>query len=351
MLLALLVAGGLYAIASGHHKAPGVVFPTEPSIVAANTTSTTRPPVTTTSTSSTTTSTTVKPPPPGDPTYAVSVSVFTLSEPGKYLCAPHGVASGCIVRSMPLYVFFPAVGSAGEVLSNAAPDRSAGAFPLIVFGNGYLEGVTGYSDLLNYWASRGYIVVAPQFPLSQVDSVGGPWEADILNQPGDLSAAISFMMAQNAASSSTFYRLINTGAIAVVGQSDGADDALAVGYNTCCTDQRVKAVISLSGAELTSFPGKYFTVAGPPLLVVQGTDDEINLPSDSQTVFDAAHPPKYYLSLLGADHLEGYQGDNPYSNVVQGVTTAFLDYYLKGQPGAVSVMYKAGNVAGTAQLS
>ncbi len=345
-LAVLIVAGAIYIVFGARSDSTASVT-TPPTIVPI--TSTTQLP-TTTSTSSTTT--TVASRESGNPLYAVGNFTFTLTEPGKQLCAPHGATSGCVERSMPLYVFFPASrGAPGEVVSDAAPDRSAGIFPLVVFGNGYLETSASYSALLDYWASRGYVVAAPQFPLSQANSVGGPWEADILNQPGDLSAAISFMIGQDSSSSSSFYRLINTSEVAVVGQSDGADAALAVGYNTCCTDPRVKAVISLSGAELSSYPGKYFTSAGPPLLVVQGTDDDINVPEDSQAVFAGAHPPKYYLSLLGADHLEGYQGVNPYSNVVKRVTGAFLDSYLKGRSAALTEMSSAGNVPGVAQLS
>ena len=255
------------------------------------------------------------------------------------------------MRSMPLYVYYPVQGTPGAVQYGAKPDRSAGSFPLVVFGNGYLEPPSAYSLILDYWASRGYIVAAPEFPLSQTDSVGGPWEADILNQPGDLSAAISLMVSQNATAASPFFGLVNTGEIAVAGQSDGADDALAEGYNSCCKDARVKAVISLSGAELSSYPGKYFTAPGPPLLVVQGTADTINPPSESQTVFASAGPPKYYLSLIGADHLDGYQEAGAYSNAVQTVTGSFLDYYLKGEAGAMKVMTAAGNIEGTDILS
>lgn len=255
------------------------------------------------------------------------------------------------MRSMPLYVYYPVQGTPGALQSGARPDRGAGSFPLVVFGNGYLEPPSAYSLILDYWVSQGYIVAAPQFPLSQTNSVGGPWEADILNQPGDLSAAISFMISQNTTAGSAFFGLINTGEIAVAGQSDGADDALAVGYNSCCKDVRVKAVISLSGAELGSYPGKYFTTAGPPLLVVQGTADTINPPSESQTVFASAGSPKYYLSLIGADHLDGYQEVGAYSNAVQTVTGAFLNYCLKGEASAMKVMTAAGNIDGTDSFS
>lgn len=344
IMLALLTLAGyivLKAHASSGQSTGIVSTPTIVPITSATTTTTAAPVTTTTEAI----------PEPTSPKYAVSSASFTLSEPGKYLCAPHGTAAGCVVRSMPLYIFYPAAGRPGEVVNGSTPDRKGGPFPLVVFGGGYLEPVSGYSLILDYWASRGYIVAAPQFPLSQTNSVGGPWEADILNQPGDLSAAITYMLNQNQIRTSVFYGLIKSQAIAVAGQSDGADDALALGYNTCCRDTRVSAVISLSGAELSSYPGKYFVSKGSPLLVVQGSEDQINLPSDSQTVFEAAGPPKYYLTLIGADHLDGYVKVDAYSQAVQNVTGSFLDYYLKGETGALKTMSADGNVAGVDSLS
>lgn len=283
--------------------------------------------------------------------YGVGVTTLNLVEPNKYLCAPHGVATGCTERSMPLYVRYPTTGNVGQEVAGASPYRRTGPYPLIVFGNGYLEPVSGYSNLLDYWVSQGYIVAAPEFPLSQTSAVGGPWEADILNQPGDLAASIDFLLKVNGTKSSPLFGMIDGSKIALAGQSDGGDAVLASGYNTCCTISSISAVISLSGAELSSYPGSYFTKGGPPLLISQGTEDDINLPADSQATFNAASSPKYYLNLLGADHLEAYQGSNPYSNVVEHVTSQFLNQYLKAIPGSLTNMNSDGNVPNVAILN
>lgn len=344
IVLALLVFAG-YIVLKGRSS------PKQSNSTLPATTTSAASPEASTSTTDAVTTTTAAQLKEASPLYAVSSSTVTLSEPGKYLCAPYGSSTGCIVRSMPLYIYYPVAGKPGDVVNDAAPIHQGGPFPLVIFGNGYLEPVGSYSVILDYWASRGYIVAAPQFPLSQSDSVGGPWEADILSQPSDMSAAATFMLNQNQARSSKFFGLIKTSEIAAIGQSDGADDALALGYNTCCRDTRIKAVVSLSGAELGSYPGRYFVVAGPPLLVVQGTADEINEPSDSQKVFAAARPPKYFETLIGADHMDGYQANDPYSDTLRVVTGSFLDYYLKGESGALKTMSIAGNVAGVASLS
>lgn len=282
--------------------------------------------------------------------YGVGIVTNTLTEPKNLLCAPHGALSGCVVRTMPLYIRYPTTGPLGQEVNGAKPYFRGGPYPLIVFGNGYLETPSNYATVLDYWVSQGYVVASPEFPLSQPSSVGGPWESDILNEPGDMSAALGYVSQLSDSPSSRLFGLVDTSEVAFAGQSDGADVAVAASYNTCCIDSRVKAVISLSGAELPSFPGKYFTHPGPPLLVVQGTEDEINVPTDSDALYQAAGNPKYYLSLIGASHMDEYQGTNSYSVVVQKVSTAFLNYYLKAKQPSLAEMGQYGNVPGIASL-
>lgn len=105
----------------------------------------------------------------------------------------------------------------------------------------------------------------------------------------------------------------------------------------------------LSGAEI---PGAEFTfpAGGPPLLAAQGTADTVNPPSATSAFFDVAPKPKYLLSLLGAEHLPPYSDQEPQLGIVERVTIAFLDAYLKRQSGALRQLASLGNVPGTASL-
>ena len=51
--------------------------------------------------------------------------------------------------------------------------------------------VPPYRSALDLWASRGYVVVAPTFPLSSGTAPGGPGLADYREQPADVSFVIS----------------------------------------------------------------------------------------------------------------------------------------------------------------
>jgi hypothetical protein len=112
--------------------------------------------------------------------------------------------------------------------------------------------------------------------------------------------------------------ILDPSEVAVVGQSDGGDVSLAVADNSCCRNNAVKAAAILSGAELATFGGAYYRSKTVPLLVVQGNDDTINPPACSVQLYDQSPPPRYYLDLLGADHLP------PYLNAGTGPSLARL---------------------------
>ena len=171
-------------------------------------------------------------------------------------------------RTLVTQIRYPALGSAeADDVRDATPLTAAGPFPLVVFGPGFAETPTTYARLLDAWARAGYVVAAPLFPLTQKYVSGGRREADLINQPGDMSFVISRMLADNKLPASFLRGLIAPDLIAVAGQSDGAATALADAYDPAFADARVRAAIILSGAELSSIDDSIaFPSQGPALL-------------------------------------------------------------------------------------
>jgi fermentation-respiration switch protein FrsA (DUF1100 family) len=165
-----------------------------------------------------------------------------------------------------------------------------------------------------------------------------------------MSFVMSQLLGAGAASSGPFAGLIDPTRIAVAGQSDGGDTALALSYNRSFRDPRISAAIILSGAEMPGVGGFTFPPGSPPLLATQGTADTVNPPSLTSTFFELARRPKYLLSLLGAEHLPPYSDQQPQLAIVERVTRAFLDSYLKHEPAARRRLLAFGNVPGTATL-
>ena len=254
-------------------------------------------------------------------------------------------------RPLVTVIRYPAAGGAsGKDLPGAPPARAAGPFPLVIFGHGFAVTPATYFRLLRAWASAGYVVAAPIFPLENAHAPGGPNEADIVNQPRDMSFVISRMLAANADPGSRFAGLIEPHRIAVAGQSDGGETALAVAYNRRFLDRRVGAAVILSGAKLAGASGFTFPPPSPPLLAVQGTADTTNLPRFTRVFYDQAPRPKYLLELLGASHLRPYTVQQPQLGIVERVTIAFLRRYLNGVRSAFSKIVTAGNVRGVSTI-
>jgi dienelactone hydrolase len=296
-------------------------------------------------TASTTTNTGAKPRPSS---FAVGLRVVRLVDTSRTITLPNGTSEP---RTLLTYVRYPALGPSNRTdLSNAPAARADGPFPLVVFGHGFAVTPTLYAQLLQSWARAGYVVAAPVFPLESADAPGGPDESDLTNQPADMSFVISRMLASASAGSGPFSGLVDPSKIAVAGQSDGGDTALAVAYDPTYHDPRVDAAVILSGAEIPGIGGFTFPAGSPPLLAAQGTADTINPPSATNAFFYVAQRPKYLLRLSGAGHLPPYSHQQPQLGIVERVTLAFLDGYLKHRPAALQRIVSLGSVPGTASL-
>ncbi len=216
-------------------------------------------------------------------------------------------------RSLPTTVYLPA---------------AAGRFPLVVFVHGYDVGPSTYQRFCTQLASAGYVVAAPSFPLED-PSRGYPLDrSDLPNEATDVSFVISSLLHDSVASE------IDPTEIAVAGHSDGADVALMVGYQQGLLDPHVDAVIAdapdpMSGA---------IAASTRPLLLIQGNADSVVPYSSSQTVYNQVQAPRYYVTLLGADHLAPIEGGTPWTPVLDDAVADFLDATVAGRGPGVQAL-------------
>jgi dienelactone hydrolase len=230
------------------------------------------------------------------------------------------------------------------------PEGARGPFPLVVFGHGFAVTPRPYEQLLKAWARAGYVVAAPIFPLENANAPGGPNEADLINQPRDMRFVITELLELGRGPHGFLAGAIEPRQIAVSGQSDGGETALAVAYDRRFRDRRVRAAVILSGAEIPG-AGLHFAPSSPPLLATQGTADKINPPRFTYAFFDVAPRPKFLLRMFGARHLGPYTDQQPQLGIVERVTIAFFQRYLNGWPRAPARMIRAGDVGGTSALT
>jgi dienelactone hydrolase len=287
--------------------------------------------------------------PGGTSRFAVGELVVGYTDPSRRVRFP---GRRPVPRPLVTVIRYPAEGSPSRVDIRGAPAaKNQGPYPLIVFGHGFAVSPALYAPLLRAWASAGYVVAAPIFPLSNANAPGGPDESDLVNQPTDMSVVITRLLTADASGHGILSGLIDSHQIAVAGQSDGGSTALAVAYNSHYVDRRIGAAVILSGAEIPGVGGYNFPAPSPPLLAAQGAADIMNAPSSTYAFYRIAPPPKFLLSLLGAPHLAPYTTEQPQLAIVERVSVAFLDRYLKHGPGARARMWTAGDVSGVATLS
>lgn len=259
-------------------------------------------------------------------------------------------------RSLPTLVLYPAKGPpAATDQPGATVDGAAGPYPLLVFAHGLDSSGSAYEPLLRQWAAAGYVVAAPSFPLSTQGASGGATFTDYANQPGDVSFVISQMVSLAADPGSPFSHLIDPSRIAVVGHSLGAVTALGLGYNSCCRDPRVKAVVAIAGTEAPFPKGAFFTAPAVPLLVIHGTADQTIAYQDGQRIFADARPPKFFVTLVGAPHsfpLVATQAEGPLPWEAVGVRSVldFLDFVLDGRASGLAQLATDATVDGVAGL-
>jgi dienelactone hydrolase len=192
--------------------------------------------------------------------------------------------------------------------------KAPGRFPLVVFVHGFETFPDAYARFCSQLASAGYVVVAPSFPLEDPTRGFGLNRDDLPNEATDVSFVIGAMRR------GPLGRRLDHGT-AVVGHSDGADVALMVGYQRGKADPRVGAIVAdapdpMAGALVRS---------RSPLLLVQGNADTVVPYSSSQTVFRQVSAPRFYLTLLGADHVPPIFGSSKWTEPLDAAVADFLD--------------------------
>ncbi|MDQ6728094.1 MAG: hypothetical protein M3066_18320 [Actinomycetota bacterium] len=270
------------------------------------------------------------------------------------MSAPPGTAAPAITRPAPVAVAVPVTPLAVATMTVPLVDSSrptvsgettistsralttrlwfpqtpaGGPWPLVVFAHGYEVGPDPYVALCEAWAEAGYVVAAPEFPLTDADVAGENLdEYDIENQPDDVRFVIRSLLAAD----SPLAGRIDPTRLAVAGHSDGGVTALAVATAAL---PGLRAVIALSAS-----PVGDGSTANPPMLVAQGDDDDIDPYENGAAVYDQAVAPRYLLTLLGGAHLPPFTEGSAYLDVVDKVAVDFLDLYVAGRTSTDAAM-------------
>ena len=200
-------------------------------------------------------------------------------------------------RALPTTVYYPATMS-GE----GAPLASGGPFPVVLYSHGFSssggEGLYVYRQL----ASRGYVVIAPTFPLSNLGAPGGPNGADVVNQPGDQRFLLDALIARSEDSGDPLAGAIDSSRIAAVGLSLGGMTTLLLTYHPTLGDPRVNMAVAIAPASAI-FGDNYFNGAAAPLTLISGDSDAIvEHETNAALTFERAHSPSTLVTIRDGSH-------------------------------------------------
>ena len=202
-------------------------------------------------------------------------------------------------RTIPVTVWYPAVSTA----ANAAFVDATSPFPLVLRAHGFGAFRNDSADLAKHLASRGMIVVSPDFPLSNLNAPGGATLSDLDQQVVDVSFVIDRMLALDATPGGPFEGRIDQARLAAIGHSLGGATVLGTGYHATLHDPRLTAVIALAPLACLYQDG-FFDGGDAPLMILSGTADLVTIPASNHVAaYGRANPEKYLVSLDGGLHI------------------------------------------------
>jgi dienelactone hydrolase len=260
----------------------------------------------------------------------IAVTQLAIDDPARWTPA-RGNQPAHPGRSLPTTVWYPTTG---------------GPWPLIVFAHGFNTNPNFYDGLVAPIAAAGYVVAAPEFPASGSDFPGAPSQADIPNQPGDLSVVVTAMLDANATGGGELTGRIDASRIGATGHSDGGTTVAALALNSATVDGRIRATAVLAGARWPIPNGVWGAFNGGPVLVVNGDADTVNWIGNGDSVYAAAAPPKAFVQAVGGGHLGPFINESPQGAATRASIIAFFDRELRGDVSARGRFYAAASTPG-----
>lgn len=183
--------------------------------------------------------------------------------------------------------------------------------PIVVWGNGTGGSPTTYQELLNHWASHGFVVAAAQTPQA--------------GSGDEMLACLNFLEERNQRASGVFAGNLDLERVAMSGHSQGAGGAIRAGQ-----DRRVTVTVPMQPPETETSSRSNQSGA---MFLMSGGVDIVTPPEDQQRpIFDEANVPVFWGIQTRADHNEP-PGD---AGTFRGPATAWLRFHLMDDSSAES---------------
>lgn len=190
-------------------------------------------------------------------------------------------------------VIYPATANGNDT----PVDTSGAPYPGIVFGHGFFQNPNRYQPSLEYLASHGYIIVAPETQLGLFP--------DVEQYVQDFSDSLTWLETANQDPNSQYYQAINPNKLAVSGHSMGGGTTILAAAN----DSRVVAVLNMAAIETNPSAIEAMSTLTIPVSLLSGSEDAIvPYENNSLLMYNNGNAPRMLPLLLGGSHC-GFQDD------------------------------------------
>lgn len=203
-------------------------------------------------------------------------------------------------RTFPTEVWYPSPDGTQNPSREAPLDLAHGPYPLILFSHGFMATGTLYSQLTSPLAGHGYVVAAPNYPISS-PSTGG-FGMDLASHPDDVSFLIDSLIALSRENGGWLSGGIEEDSIGLAGHSLGGAITVMTTFGPLA-DPRIKAAAPLSPfACFLDEP--YYQSGGAPILFIGGERDIFTrFSSNLLRPYTLAPAPKYLVEIAGGTHI------------------------------------------------
>lgn len=217
-------------------------------------------------------------------------------------------------------VFYPRDGA-----SNVNP--AAKPCPVIVLGHGFSQSKSQHTNQGLHFASRGYIVLIPNF-------AGG---SDHSRNADDLSKCLDWIVARNADPSSRYFQTVRVARMGATGHSAGGLSALVAASR----DSRIRAVAPMDPVDSASLGVTALASVTIPVAITYSEPSSCNANGSAAVLLQAAPAAKRGIKIVGANHTDPQDPAGFLSIIACGAAnttrqmlyrryvTGWFEYYLK----------------------
>jgi dienelactone hydrolase len=184
-----------------------------------------------------------------------------------------------------------------------APAADGGPFPLLMYSHGYSSTRNEGAPVATHAASHGYIVVAPDFPLTNMGANdGAPDIEDTVNQPGDVSFLIDQLLALSKDPAHVLANAVDETRIGALGVSLGGLTTLLVSLHPQLHDPRIRVAMPIAAPSSFFAQGFYHTREVPLLLLHGDIDAFIEYERNARRSLERAGTSARLISVAKGSH-------------------------------------------------